>query len=786
MPALPRSAARRRLHGFALYAACLAAALLVLAACGGGEPGGGEAGRGGEPFPHGVVLAGSDVVCVPGSNWQVEAGVWSFRGSADVACAVLRPPSEALTLVFDPAADSRGFAFDLTWDGVPLPESAGAGRTDGPMEITVPADDLTPGSHVLTLSRRQEVDDDDRHDNRFRAIARRLSPAGGDAAGATPGGATLAPFPAAARERFAYVADLLARGVTGLDHRRLSGFLFAGPGRWEMEVAPGTGTRRLSLRPENLSSAPARFAVEVVGEPGVRAETRVAPRSRGSLHLDLPQARSDDPVRLAFSVEGPQGGIYLWGAPRLGAASAAGDGPPPIVLITLDTTRRDALGAYGGPPGLTPNLDRFAADATVYDDAVATAPWTLPSHASMFTGLYAGRHGAGVGERRLPAALPVLAEELRRRGYNTAGFAGGKLVSSKFGVARGFDIYHDPEDFETRGDRLTDAATAELAAVPPGPLFLFANYFDPHYPYRAPAPFQKQAGVAEARSALTTPVWRRAAAGREESWRRLTHGEAPVTAAGKRWVTAAYHAEVAFMDAQLGRLFAALKRRGLYDRAWIVVVADHGELLGEGGYLSHGYRLDPELVEVPLLVKPPGQRAAEDGEDGEDGENGTAGAGGRRVAELTSVADLFPTLLAAAGAEVPEGLDGRPLAGPGDRPGDRSRVYFEEHASAVHPLPNTHLLLARHAYGAQSRSSRLLAWDGGQECARRGGGEPAGDAQDAPRGYGWREVDCPDDGAEALAALEYRLGRPEPAEVDPSGATLSDEDREALRALGYL
>ncbi len=769
MATFPRIAAlRSRLHLPGLYRpGLLLACLLAFAGCGGGDPAGGEVGRGGDPFPRGVVLAGSDVVCMPGSDWSVDEGVWSFRGSADVACAVVRPPSAPLTLVFTPAPDSRGFAFDLTWDGAPFPGTAGVGRTDGPMEVTVPTERLTPGSHVLTLARRPENDDADRHENRFRVIALRL-PADG-------GGVTQAPFPPDVRDRFAYVADLLAHGVTGLDHRRLSGFVFAGAGRWEAELPAAGGTRRISLRPENLSPAPARFAVEVVGEAGGRAETRVAPRSRGTLHLDLPAAEGR-PVRLAFSVEGHKGGVFLWGAPRLGAASEGGDGPPPIVLVTLDTTRRDALGVYGGPPGLTPHLDAFAADATVYEDAVATAPWTLPSHASMFTGLYAGRHGAGVGERRLPSAVPVLAEELRRNGYHTAGFAGGKLVSSAFGVARGFDVYHDPEGFETRGDRLTEAVKAELAAVPPGPLFLFVNYFDPHYRYRAPAPFQERAGVAEARAALTTTAWRRAAAGRDEAWRRLTHGEAPVTEAGKRWVTAVYHAEVAFMDAQLGRLFAELKRRGLYDRAWIVVVADHGELLGEGGYLSHAYRLDPELMEVPLLVKAPGQRAGSGADAGGEA-GGEAGAGGRRVAALTSVADLFPTLLEAAGVEVPEGLDGRPLG----RPGDRSRVYFEEHVSQVHPLPNTHLLLAPHAYGAQSRSSRLLAWDGGQECARRAGGEAA-----APSSYGWREVECPDDSAEALEALEKRLGRPDPVEVDPAGAALSDEDREALRALGYL
>jgi hypothetical protein len=358
--------------------------------------------------------------------------------------------------------------------------------------------------------------------------------------------------------------------------------------------------------------------------------------------------------------------------------------------------------------------------------------------------------------------VPSLPEELRRLGYRTAGFAGGRLVAHEFGVARGFDVYADPERFETRGDRLTRRITDEIERLPPGPLFLFANYFDPHWTYAAPAAFQRRTGVPAARRALAAlgepEGWRQVAAGDDGAWRRAVHGEVPVTAAARRWLEAVYRAEVAFMDEQLGVLFAALRRHGLWDRAWIVVVADHGELLGEDGHLSHAYRLDPGLIAVPLLVKRPGQTA------------------GEREAALTSVADLFPTLLAAAGGTPPDGLDGRPLG----RPGDRGRVFFEEHQSRIHLLPNPHLRIAHHVYGVESLAARRVLWNGGQRCARWTG--------DGGGGGGWREADCGGDAAAALAALERRLGRAEagapPGRFSPDD--LADEDRKALTALGYL
>ncbi|HSL82660.1 MAG TPA: sulfatase [Thermoanaerobaculia bacterium] len=489
---------------------------------------------------------------------------------------------------------------------------------------------------------------------------------------------------------------------------------------------------------------------------GETREATLAPGARERLEIEVPAGEAS----LRLSADGAADGLFLLGVPRLAAAAGErrrGPAPPPIVLVTLDTTRRDALGAYGAPPTATPSLDRFAETATVYEDAISTTSWTLPSHVSMFTGLYPSRHGLGVSRRWLPAEIPTLAGLLRRRGYTPVGVAGGLLISHRLGGARDFVAYRDPlGGRESPADRVTDFALRLLDETEGETPFLFVNYFDPHYRYEAPPEYQERAGVPEARAALRSPFWLRAATGYAPAWNRLLEGEAELTEPGLAWLRAVYQAEVAFMDAEVGRLFDELRRRSLWDDALVVVVADHGELLGEGGYLTHSYRLDPELVEVPLLVKVPGQRR------------------GRRMPGVVSVTDLFPTLLAAAGVTAPPG-DGRRLEPGSGRPDrDRRPVLFEEHASRVHPMMRrTHLYVAHHLWGYQGAGRRAVVWHGGAECRRR------------DRDGVWRAEECPDDGARLLAALVETLGEP-PADAAAEGGELSEDQRAALEALGYL
>jgi arylsulfatase A-like enzyme/Tfp pilus assembly protein PilF len=241
---------------------------------------------------------------------------------------------------------------------------------------------------------------------------------------------------------------------------------------------------------------------------------------------------------------------------------------PSILLVTLDTTRADAIGpdAKGVE---TPAFDALAARGRRFTQAYATVPETLPSHTSMMTGLYPAGHGVHENGRRLSDQTPLLAERLRGAGYRTAAFVSTFTLARRFGLARGFDVYDDelPAGAVERSSRdTTDAALALLDRRAGTPLFLWVHYNDPHAPYEPPEPYRS------------------------------------------RYAGHPYLGEVATMDAQLGRLVAAFARDVPEPRA-LAVVADHGEGLGDHGEPQHGYLLYQSTVHVPLVIVGPGVAA---------------------------------------------------------------------------------------------------------------------------------------------------------------------------------
>jgi arylsulfatase A-like enzyme len=300
-----------------------------------------------------------------------------------------------------------------------------------------------------------------------------------------------------------------------------------------------------------------------------------------------------------------------------------------VALITLDTTRRDALGCFGGRPEIAPNLDRLAAESLRYDQARTVAPLTLPAHASMFTGLFPPRHGVREnGPARLSSAATTLAESALAAGYETAGFVGGLTLDRAYGTAQGFEHWTQPPPAPRPepgiiADRPASAVVADARRWLEGrdrerPFFLWVHVFDAHAPYAPPAGSLERA-----------------------------RGDA-------------YLGEVAACDAALGELFGDLERDGLLDRMLLVVVADHGEALGEHGEDTHGLLCYDATIRVPMLVRhPDGWRA------------------GEAADEEVSVADVCPTLLEAMQVQVPDGLDGLSLYRRG-APEERG-VYFESH-----------------------------------------------------------------------------------------------------------
>jgi len=403
----------------------------------------------------------------------------------------------------------------------------------------------------------------------------------------------------------------------------------------------------------------------------------------------------------------------------------------------------------------TPNIARLAAGASVFENAWATSPWTLPSHASIFTGLYPSRHDAGVTQPRLHRSFATLAEIFRDSGFRTAGFAGGELSASHWGVAQGFDSYHDPEGFQTRGDRLTELVEGFVDGRTDDAFFLFVNYFDPHGLYQAPADFEERFEVDGLRARLEdVAVWSDLIRGDGEAWRKIIGGEAEVSVDAVAYIRAAYLAEVAFMDHQIGRLVELLRSRRLFDRATIVLVADHGEFLGEQGFFSHACRLDPELTRIPMIVKWPGQTE------------------GELVTSLVSLVDLFPTLARPAGGS-PSASDGIPLdMDLRDRLVGRETVLMEEHEMRIHPLFDN-MKIATSVFGLQSPNLRQIVWNGGTSCYRT-------------RPGGWVETRCSVDWRDRMAQLEALTAIPAGEFVDDVDHGLSEEMRRGLEALGYV
>jgi choline-sulfatase len=267
--------------------------------------------------------------------------------------------------------------------------------------------------------------------------------------------------------------------------------------------------------------------------------------------------------------------VVYWSPPSALTAEAGSPpvNPPNVLLLTLDTTRADALGAFGGRGARTPVLDALAARGTRWDQAITSTPQTLPAHSSLFTGLVPPEHGVlDNGAAALPKDLPTLAEEFSARGYATAGFVAASVLDNRFGTAQGFGVYDDRILAESVpghsvGQRdareMTDLALTWLGRSPKGkPVFLWVHYFDPHAPHVAPG-VKPEAGVEQQ-----------------------------------------YAGEVALMDREIGRLLAALP--GGAERWLIAAVGDHGEALGEHGEPLHGIFLYHATMHIPLILAGPG------------------------------------------------------------------------------------------------------------------------------------------------------------------------------------
>jgi arylsulfatase A-like enzyme len=327
-------------------------------------------------------------------------------------------------------------------------------------------------------------------------------------------------------------------------------------------------------------------------------------------------------------------------------ALGSGCGParsrPSFVLILVDTLRADHLGAYGYRRPTSPRLDALAARGTLFETAITQAPWTLPAAMAVVTGRLPSSHRVENDGLRLSRSIPTLAEILKREGYSTSAVVSHIYVAAPFGFDRGFDHFDDfglsrayrfEAGLEPRAEAVTDHALAQVRALKGRPFFLLAHYFDPHWDYDPPAPYAER--FARPYSGKID--------GRYQSFSRFAPIGVELPAADREHLIDLYDGEIAYTDAQIGRLLDGLRGAGVSE-AVVAITADHGEEFKEHGGLGHGRTLYDEVLRVPLIVS----------------RIGAAGPAGRVPEQVRSI-DLFPTICELAGAAIPSGVQGKSL-----------------------------------------------------------------------------------------------------------------------------
>lgn len=440
--------------------------------------------------------------------------------------------------------------------------------------------------------------------------------------------------------------------------------------------------------------------------------------------------------------------------------------PPNLVVIVVDTLRADHLGCYGYERPTTPRLDRFAAESVLFENAVASSSWTAPSIASLFTSVHPSVHGVTTFAAALPASLPTLAEVLQRHGFRNTGLSANFVhIVERKGFARGFQSFAElrrpaaaGEEEEFAGlvaadarlvtDRAIEAARASRGA----PFFLYVHYMDPHSTYAPPEPFRSR--FARRYEGSFT--------GTTNELKDVMQGKRAANDADLRRLVDLYDAEIAFTDAEIGRLLDQLRRLDLYDNTVIAFLSDHGEEFGEHGGVFHGVTLYDEMTHVPLLVRLPRGRH-----------------GGTRVTPVVQLVDLGPTLLQVVGVADDRKTQGTSFAGllaAGNDAAATAPAFSELHPDAPVEAalrPRTHRTAV---------TTRDWTWLAGREGAA--------ELYDRRSDPGQRENRVQGEPAVAaslgLAAGEFADALRDWGTAAGEQVPLRPEDREQLRALGYL
>jgi arylsulfatase A-like enzyme len=307
-------------------------------------------------------------------------------------------------------------------------------------------------------------------------------------------------------------------------------------------------------------------------------------------------------------------------------------------VISLDTLRADHLGAYGYPRATSPTLDALAKRGVVFDDASSPSPWTLPAHASLFTGLYPSRHGVKETNMRLNDSVPTLALLLRKAGWTTASVVNSTNVGPGHRLDRGFGEFKMIEEAAVRREptvQIVDQAIAWAKRFRDRKLFMFVHTYDVHSDYSSLPQWEQ----------LFVRPYSGMADGTTAQLMAFREGKARLGAADVPHLLDLYDAGIRQADEEMKRFFDALEREHLLEGSLIVVLSDHGEEFLEHGGVLHGRTQYQELTRVPLIVAGPGVM------------------GGRHTTAPVSLLDLMPTILKRVSVPRPEALDGEDIGG---------------------------------------------------------------------------------------------------------------------------
>jgi arylsulfatase A-like enzyme len=428
--------------------------------------------------------------------------------------------------------------------------------------------------------------------------------------------------------------------------------------------------------------------------------------------------------------------------------------PPNLVLIVVDTLRADALGSYGNPAGVTPNLDAIAARGTQFRECLSSAPWTLPAVATLLTGRQPSGHGANRLQSAVTPGASLIPEALTASGYESGAFVSNHFLQEKYGLHRGFDHLDGSQVGDARSitsPDVTEAAIQWVETAEPRPFFLFLFYMDPHYEYMAQpgGPLPEYSGPLHAGQ----DIW------------DLRDRTSVLGPADFDYLRALYQGEVRAVDRAFGRLCDWLRDTGQFENTYFIITADHGEQLGERGWIGHTRNLHGELLDVPLLIAGPAIPAPVLRND------------------PAALIDIYPTVLQLLG-QAPARLPGRGLFSPD--PEERvlyAEVTYDPQAIPLQNDPTRSLLRARELTKVtDQRAVQKGRWKLVRDRIRE-----TWALYDRETDPGERR-DLADSHPAVVDALQKAFPPPGSFEVPADSATagIGEEEMERLRNLGYV